>query len=43
VNSVNPWMEIVGVVGDVKEAPATEASTEFYIPYRQAFSIRQEC
>lgn len=39
-NSVNPWMEIVGVVGDVKQALASEASTELYIPYRQSDRIR---
>jgi len=31
-----PWMEIVGVVGDVKQSLATESSTEMYVPYRQA-------
>lgn len=39
-NAVNPWMEIVGVVGDVKQALASEATTELYIPYRQADRIR---
>jgi predicted permease len=39
-NKVNPWMEIVGVVGDVKQALATEASAELYIPYRQSDKIR---
>lgn len=39
-NKVNPWMEIVGVVNDVKQALATEASTELYIPYRQSDRIR---
>ena len=31
-----PWMEVVGVVGDVKQSLATESSTEMYVPYRQA-------
>ena len=39
-NRVNPWMEIVGVVGNVKQALASEASTELYIPYRQSDRIR---
>lgn len=39
-NEVNPWMEIVGVVGDVKQALASEAATELYIPYRQSDKIR---
>jgi putative ABC transport system permease protein len=39
-NAVNPWMEIVGVVGDVKQALASEATTEIYLPYRQADRIR---
>lgn len=39
-NDVNPWMEIVGVVGDVKQALASEAATELYIPYRQSDKIR---
>jgi putative ABC transport system permease protein len=30
-----PWMEVVGVVGDVKQALASEAPTEMYVPYRQ--------
>ena len=30
-----PWMEIVGVVGDVKQSLASEAPTEMYVPYRQ--------
>jgi putative ABC transport system permease protein len=39
-NKVNPWMEVVGVVSDVKQALATEASAELYIPYRQSDKIR---
>lgn len=31
-----PWMEVVGVVGDVKQALASEAPTEMYVPYRQS-------
>jgi putative ABC transport system permease protein len=31
-----PWMEIVGVVGDVKQSLASEAPTEMYVPYRQS-------
>ncbi len=34
-----PWMEVVGVVGDVKEALGTEAKSEFYVPYRQADKV----
>ncbi|HLK51925.1 MAG TPA: ABC transporter permease, partial [Candidatus Angelobacter sp.] len=30
-----PWMEIVGVVGDVKQSLASEAPTEMYVPYHQ--------
>jgi putative ABC transport system permease protein len=29
-------MEVIGVVGDVKQALASEAPTEMYVPYRQA-------
>lgn len=39
-NEVNPWMEIVGIVGDVKQALAYETSAELYIPYRQSDRIR---
>ncbi len=38
-NNEVPWMEIVGVVGDMKQSLATEASSEMYIPYRQADSM----
>jgi putative ABC transport system permease protein len=31
-----PWMEIVGIVADVKQSLASEASSEMYVPYRQA-------
>ena len=34
-----PWMEIVGVVGDVKQALSNEAPAEYYIPYRQVDSL----
>jgi putative ABC transport system permease protein len=34
-----PWMEVVGVVGDVKQALGNEAPAEFYIPYRQSDSL----
>jgi putative ABC transport system permease protein len=34
-----PWMEVVGVVGDVKQALGSEAPAEFYIPYRQSDSL----
>jgi putative ABC transport system permease protein len=31
-----PWMEIVGVVADVKQSLASESSSEMYVSYRQA-------
>lgn len=31
-----PWMEIVGVVSDVKQSLASESSSEMYVPFRQA-------
>jgi putative ABC transport system permease protein len=34
-----PWMEIVGVVADMKQSLAAEAKSEMYIPYRQADSL----
>lgn len=34
-----PWMEIVGVIGDVKQSLASEAPTEMYVPYRQQISV----
>jgi putative ABC transport system permease protein len=34
-----PWMEIVGVVGDMKQNLATDSKAEFYVPYRHANSL----
>lgn len=34
-----PWMEIVGIVGDMKQSLANEAKAEVYLPYRQADSL----
>jgi len=34
-----PWMEIVGVVGDVKQALGSVAPAEYYVPYRQADNL----
>jgi putative ABC transport system permease protein len=34
-----PWMEIVGVVADVKQSLASESSSEMYFPYRQADQV----
>lgn len=34
-----PWMEIVGVVADVKQSLASESSAEMYVPYRQADQV----
>jgi putative ABC transport system permease protein len=34
-----PWMEVVGVVGDVKQSLATEAPTEMYVPFRQGNKV----
>lgn len=34
-----PWMEIVGIVADVKQSLASESSTEMYVPYRQADAV----
>jgi len=34
-----PWMEIIGVVGDVKQALNGDAPAEYYIPYRQADKV----
>lgn len=31
-----PWMEIVGVVGDVRPGLGTDPQAEMYLPYRQA-------
>ncbi|MGE5814709.1 MAG: ABC transporter permease [Acidobacteriota bacterium] len=30
-----PWLEIVGVVGDVLQAPDAEVKSEMYVPYEQ--------
>ncbi|HEY3930560.1 MAG TPA: ABC transporter permease [Candidatus Koribacter sp.] len=34
-----PWMEVVGVVGDVKQSLAADAATEMYVPFRQADAV----
>ncbi len=34
-----PWMEVVGVVGDVKQGLASGAPTEMYVPFRQADKV----
>lgn len=34
-----PWMRIVGIVGDVKQSLAAEASAEMYVPYRQSDTL----
>jgi putative ABC transport system permease protein len=34
-----PWMEIVGIIADVKQSLASESSTEMYVPYRQADKV----
>ncbi len=34
-----PWMEIVGVAGDVKQNLAADAPAAVYLPYRQANSL----
>jgi putative ABC transport system permease protein len=34
-----PWMEIVGVISDMKQNLSTEPKPEMYIPYRQADSV----
>jgi len=34
-----PWMQIVGVVADVKQSLASESTAEMYLPYRQADSL----
>jgi putative ABC transport system permease protein len=38
-DSTVPWMEIVGIVADVKQSLASESSTEMYVPYRQADAV----
>jgi putative ABC transport system permease protein len=34
-----PWMEIVGVVGDMKQNLAADPAAEMYIPYRQSNTL----
>ena len=34
-----PWMEIVGVVGNVRQSLASDPATEMYIPFRQADQV----
>jgi putative ABC transport system permease protein len=34
-----PWMEIVGVIGEVKQSLASESAAEMYVPYRQADAV----
>jgi putative ABC transport system permease protein len=34
-----PWMQIVGIVGDVKQSLSADSSTEMYVPYRQADKV----
>jgi len=34
-----PWMEIVGVVGDVRPGLGTDPQAEMYLPYRQADGV----
>ncbi len=34
-----PWMEIVGIVGEVKQSLASASPTEMYVPYRQADKV----
>jgi putative ABC transport system permease protein len=31
----SPWMEVVGVVADVRQAPDVDAKSEMYVPYGQ--------
>lgn len=38
-NTEAPWMEIVGVVGDVKESLANDVSAEMYLPLRQGDKV----
>ncbi len=38
-NTQIPYMEIVGVVGDMKQNLATDPVAEMYVPYRQADSM----
>jgi putative ABC transport system permease protein len=34
-----PWMEVVGVVGDVRPGLGTDPQAEMYVPYRQADAV----
>ena len=34
-----PWMQVVGIVGEVKQSLATESAAEMYVPYRQADAV----
>jgi|HubBroStandDraft_1064217.scaffolds.fasta_scaffold01357_2 putative ABC transport system permease protein len=34
-----PWMEVVGVVGDVRPGLGVEPQSEMYLPYRQADAV----
>jgi putative ABC transport system permease protein len=34
-----PWMEVIGVVGNIKQSLATEAPTEMYVPFRQGDKV----
>lgn len=34
-----PWMEIVGIIGEVKQSLASESAAEMYVPYRQADAV----
>ena len=34
-----PWMELVGIIGEVKQSLATESAAEIYVPYRQADAV----
>lgn len=34
-----PWLEIVGVVGDMRRGLATEPQAEMYLPYKQADAV----
>jgi len=34
-----PWMQIVGIVADVKQSLASESAEEMYVSYRQADSV----
>jgi len=34
-----PWMEVVGVVGDMKQNLATDPASEMFVPFRQANAV----